>query len=478
MPIEKVSKAQYATQLQAGILDRNNALDVAYGPIPDSCVYPQAAVLEDQNTRTRQLSLLLALTNLGELTGFDTDIEAIVFNEGLIRIAGSASTATLTFARATAPTVDAVVARGFPVASQPDASTGGSVVFVASESRTMPAASASSYFNIQTQRYELSVPVISVTLGTAARVGANRINRPLRPLAGFDTITNTSAAVGGFDRETNTELVSRYFLSILGRQTGTATGIERVVRADYPDASDVFIVYGDNPLLTRAATDAGAVDAWIKGTTALQIVENHTYLGVGQLIPVALPPLISVVSVVSGATTYVAGTDYEVTFDSSGVSRSPRAADGVTFLTGGPSVLPAVGAVVTITYVYDNLMRALQSGFEQPDVLELGRDLLFREGIDVPIVLVANLKVLTGFNPSTISAAVSAALLAALEAYELGADVENSDIQAIVRAIDGVDNFIITRLTRATVLSGTSDIAIADNEYASLSSSNLTIGLL
>ena len=38
--------------------------------------------------------------------------------------------------------------------------------------------------------------------------------------------------------------------------------------------------------------------------------------------------------------------------------------------------------------------------------------------------------------------------------------------------------FLIDRLTRTTVLTGTADIIIADNEYATLSSANLNISLI
>lgn len=480
MPIDKVTAAQFYTTMQQAILSRAGSLDTAFGPIPDACLRPQSIVLEQQNDRTRLLSLLLSLSNIDQLTGIDSDIEGIVFNEGLTRIPGAQATAVLVFSRATAPGIDLVVQRGYPVGSQPDEASGATVIFVTTETQTMTALAAPSYFNLETQRYELSVPVIAVATGTTARVGANRINRPMRPLNGFDSVTNVVAATGGRDRETNTELVNRYLLAILGRQTGTATGIEFAAKTDFPDVEDLFIVYGNNPLLTRAATDAGAVDAWIQGEAVNQVAENLIFLGVGQVIPITFPPLVSVVSVTQPvpATTYIEGVDFEAVFDTSGVSRSPRSIDGIRFLPTATSVLPALGGVVTVTYTFEGLVRALQSGFEQPDTLELGRDLLFRRGIETPIVHAAQVKVLAGFNTTTVLAAVQLAVFTFVNGLGLGDDVEASDIQGQVRAISGVDNYIITRNTLATVLAGTGDVAIADNAFATLSTANLSLTLI
>jgi hypothetical protein len=486
MPIPKVTANQFAQQITSGINSRNANLDTAFGPIPDASINPQAAVFENQNDRVVQLSLMLSLANADAFTNFDADLEGIVFNEGMVRILGAGASAILVFARKVAPPIDAVVQQGFPIGSEPDASTGTTVTFVTTESAVLPASTAASFFNIQTQQYELSVPAIAVVSGSVTSVGPNQIDRPLRALGNFDSVTNPAAAQGGRDKETNAELISRYLLAIIGRQTGTPNGISRVALADFADVQSLFVVFGTNTLLTRAATDAGAVDAWIKGSSLLQIMENHVFLGTGQLIQIASPPLVTVVSVSSGATTFVEGSDYAVVFDSSGVSASVRGKDGIQFLPGGPNPLPAVGATVTITYAFDNLIIALQNGFQLPDVLELGRDLLFRRGINVPIVHTAVLTVLQGFSATTVLQNVQTAVLDFINGLGLAAfnpadsssgSVQGSDIEGVVRTISGVDNYVITRLTRSTVPFGIADIPLGGNEFPTLAQADLSITL-
>jgi uncharacterized phage protein gp47/JayE len=477
MPIERISANQFVELLRTGIKSRNRDYDVTTGAIPDLSINPQARVFELQHDDVRKVSLLLTLQNAQEFDPpYDLDLEGIVFNEGLTRNQGAAATGVLVFSRSSAPTADVPVQRGYPVATVADEGTGLTITFVATETKTLLAASASSYFNIETQRYELSVPVIAVVSGAQGRVAANRINRTLRPLVGFDSVTNPAASQGGRDAETNQQLIDRYFIAIIGRELATPTGIQKVTADDFPDISDALVVYGSNPLLTRAGDDAGAVDVYVIGDDALEQTESPQYLGAGQLIQISTPPVIEVLSVrdLATGTTFVEGTDYDVVFDSSGYGDSVRAADGIRFRFTGAE--PAIGAPVTITYVYNNLIRRLQTALTLDDTLVFGRDLLFKMGTEVPIVVSANFRVLAGFSPVLVKAAMEKAILKQVnETLRLGGDVEEFDIDGVVAQISGVDNFIPTRLTKASVPSGVADIPIADNEYPSLAAADLTL---
>lgn len=477
MPIDRITAAQFESQLRTAITDRTNTHDTAYGPVKDIVIAAPAQVFESQNDRIRQVSLLLSLVNSDEFT--DDDLDDFVFNEGLVRIEGSRATGVLVFSMATAPTIDAVVPRGFPVASQPDATSGSAITFVATEARTLPSATASSYFNLLTGRYELEVPVEALVEGSTGLIGAGRITRPLQPLGLFSAVTNTAATQGGRDRETNEELIERYLLAILGRELATSTGVERYARDNFPDVEDVLTVYGGNELLTRAAEEAGAVDAYIIGGAAAAQTDNLTFLGVGQLHALSIAPLVQVNTVTraSPAATYVEGTDYEVVFDDSGNEGSQRATDGIRFLVTSPTP-PTPGQTITITYTYNNLIRSLQAGFELDDTFVHGRDLLFKQAEQVDIILEASLRVTAGFNTSAVQTLVETAVLDFINALELGDDVELSDLQGVVRRITGVDNFIITRLVDDDTESGTVDLPIADYQYARLDALNLTITLI
>jgi hypothetical protein len=481
MPVEKITRSEYVARLQEGILDRSSEYDVTTGEIPDLCIYPQATVLESSHEDLRKVSLLISLQNIEEFEGdFEIDLERFVFNEGITRSLGAVGTTTVTFSRSAAPAADIKVQRGFPIATVADESTGQAVTFVTTEEKTMLYAQASSYYNIETERYELTVPVAALSEGASGQVAANRVTRPLRTLVEFDSVTNSSATVGARDQETNTELAERYLLAIVGRELATPNGAKKVTEDDFAEVSDVTVVYGSDELLTRAADDAGAVDAYVIGDEILEITENPTYLGTNQLIAVDQPPINEVLSVqdLSGPTTFVEDDDYEVVLDTTGNQGSTRAIEGIRFLPTGTLVLaspPTLGSPVTIAYTYNNLVRRLQTEAETADRDVFGQDLLYKRSTQIDIAHEALLYLTTGAVSATVLAAARSAVLTFINALRGGDNVEESDIQAEVRQITGVDNYVITRNTRTTVTAGTSDIEIERDEHARLATTDLVI---
>lgn len=479
MPINRINAAQFADDITAGILTRDDNYDVTE-EVSDLAIVPQARVFERQHEDIRKLSAIITLQNTQEFTAdFELDVLGIVSNEGLTLQLGSQSVGVAVFARTSPPSADLPVQRGYPIGTLPDESTGSTLVFVTSESRTMFASSASSYFNTTTRRYELSVPVIAVVVGADGRVAANRIRRALRPLVGFESVTNPSPTVGGRDQETVDEIVVRYFLAIIGRRLATTPGLEKYVRDEFAEVNDVLVVSGTNPLLTRAGDDAGAVDVYLIGDESIEVVESPNFYGAGQIIRVMLPPIESVLSVqdLSTGTTFVEGTDYDVVQDVTGVAASSRAVDGIRFRFTG--ALPSIGSPVSITYTYNNLVRRLQAAIASDDTLVHGRDALMKAATEVSIIHSANLRVKSGYNSTLVTNAVRAAVLALINTtLRLAGTVEGSDIQGVVRQISGVDNYIITRLTRSTIPSGVADVPIADNEYPSLAVADFATPLI
>lgn len=481
MPIDRITFAQYVDKLRTALLSRTRRYDTGYGPILDVVLRPVAAVLEDQNNnRLRQLSLLLSLQNSDEFS--EADLEALVFNEGITRPSGSSAVATLVFRRRTpfATGDTGVIPRGFPVGSSVHESTGQAVTFITTESRTKSTAIAVLDTETNTTVYENHVPAVAILTGTIGQVGPDRINRPLRPLVGYDEVTNDAATQEGRDRFTNEELIELYLLAVSSRQLSVPSGSEFHVRSAFDAVEDVHEVFGSNPLLTRAATDAGAVDAFIVGQNLLTKTEYVTFLGTGQKLTLSTPPVVRVDSVkrVSDSALYTETDDYEVSLDISGVRGSTRAKDGIRFLPGADPA-PAVGDSIQVVYAYNQLIRDLQDETADPRIAVNGRDLLFRQGDRVDIFLNAQLVPSSGFTPADILDAVVGAVGDFINALELGDDVEASDIQGVVRKLTGVDNFIITKLVRDATTTGTSDVSIADNEYARIDTdTNLVVTLI
>lgn len=469
MAISRKSAAEYANEIEGNILDRDNTADTKVGPIPDLIIQPLANVLELQNERIRSVQSLLSLVNDGSFT--DSDMDDFVYNELIKRLVGAKARTTLIFSRLAPPTVNITIKANFPVATLPDESTNTSTTFLTLVDTTMVAANALSYYNPNTNRYELPVVAEALLAAETTNVAANRITRPLRPLVGFDSVFNRDPATGGKDAETNPELTARYYLSLIGSSPAVVNGLQKILRDQFTSVVDSNEVFGNNPLNVRAATDGGALDVYIIGTSPITFTETIIFTGVEQVIPLSKQPIISL----SAAGAYIQGTDFILVKDTSGNRQSVRGADGIKWLSTGSA--PAVGAAVSVTYVYNALMQQLQDGFTQSDRLVPGRDILFKAGDQIDITLSANLKIRSGFSVSTVLSAVTSAILALINDYKLGADVELSDIQAVVRAFSSVDNFVITNIAEVGNL-GSTDIAIGDNEFARMASADLIISII
>jgi hypothetical protein len=473
--INRITSDEYARQIKDAINSRNNTYDTEIGPIPDLTIYPMARVFELQNERIRAVQQLLSLVNDGSFT--NSDLDDFIYNEQLVRLPGTKSQVTLTFSRATIPSADITVSANFPVATLADETTGQTYTFMTLVDTTLVAANAASYFNDITQRYELNVAAESLLNTAANMVGTNRIIRPLRPLQNFDSVTNVTASTGGSNPESNDSAIDRYFLSLMGTSPAVVSGIKKILRDLYTSVLDSNVVFGNNPLNVRSATDGGAVDVYIIGEAPVTAIETIVFPGVNQVIPLANQPIISIASASNSTTpyTYIQGTDFSLVFDTSGNKGSVRAADGIKWLPGG--ACPNAGDLVSITYIYNALLTVLQDAFLADDKNIPSRDMLYKIGDKVNITLTARIKVRYGYTVTSVVNAVAQAILALVNGYKLDDEVEASDIQAVARSFTSVDNFIIDNLSKVGS-TGVVDIPISANEYARLASSALFLNVM
>jgi hypothetical protein len=138
---------------------------------------------------------------------------------------------------------------------------------------------------------------------------------------------------------------------------------------------------------------------------------------------------------------------------------------------------PTVGAPVSITYIYDTLVKSLQNAFLSDNNNAPSRDMLFKLATQVNVTLTANIKLISGFTITTVINAVRQAILSLINCNKLEVNVEASDIQAVVRSFTSVDNFIITNLSRVGSI-GVSDIIIGANEFSKIASADIILNII
>jgi len=473
MAVERISKSEFAEIIVGSIADRDKTIDTNIGSIRDLRIDPFSEVLEFQNNRVVYLSELNSLINAKNLV--PDDLDKIVFNESIVRWDGSNSVTVIVFSRSQAPTVDIEVPINFPIATLPDPKTGRSVLFRTIETQTMFFATASEYYNGDTGKYELSVAIASVLTGSDTQVGAYNIKVMRRSLPGFDSIYNELSTSSGRATETNQELADRYLLHIKGNQLGTPAGNKVYALDNFSAVEDAYSVYGNNVDLTREEEDAGASDVWILGSTPLTKVQSVAYSGVETLIPLERQPLISITSVVSGAVTFIAGTDYEVVSDTGAYARSSRGRDGIKFIAGG-AVPVAMGDSVVITYQYNSLIDTLTSFFTQPYYYSIGMDRLYRWAYQYDIEISGELKIASG-NPDSIKATVISIILNYINGLKLGDNVEEFDLDREIAKVTGVDNFTWVQLSVKDG-SGVADIPVTSYQYPRTIQPDLIVNLV
>lgn len=480
MVVERKSLTEWESDIRDAILEQTRTYETAYGPVADIIDKVAAALEELNNNRLRPVSLAMALENSDEID--DDDLTAIARNEDIERSSGSSATTTLTFTRASDfGAENGTIPRATPIGSDVSDSTGTLVTFVTTEARDKTYAVKEYDPTYETFVWKVRVPAVSISVGSVGRVGANRINRPLRPLEGYDTVTNESDTANGTDAMSNDELIELIRLGVSARQLAVAQGIEFYLRGKYTSIEDAYQVGGTDAELNdgRAGEDSGAVDIFIKGEDLQTTNENFQFFGVGQLMEVSLPPLVDVISVVSGGTLYEEDVDFEQVRDDSGYGGSTRASDGIRFIAGGSA--PVAGSTVTVTYTYNNLVRTTQSDLEDPLNQVDGRDELVRMGEAVDIYLSAQLTPKARFSPSAVKALVESALdtLINTEYGLMTNDVEASDIQGAVRRLSGVDNFVITRLSQSASDATVNDpVELETRQYPRLLPANLVVTLV
>lgn len=300
----------YITEL----LEREPSLDVKPGTTirqvhvdPNSREMSWAYIREDFAMRGQSFLTLRALddadgdsvsdsvedstykTQLKQAYFFETDAEvqeliddafdALASNYGKIRQSAIKSSTTAVFYTTTIPTADIVVPLSETVSTIPT-ETQIAIQFITLSSRTMEVARIDEYYNLVTQRYELSIPIQAVEPGSSGNVNANTIINT--NLAGL-SVTNPESAFGGEDEESNSDLADRAQLSFVGLDVGTAYGYKRTC-ADIPGVRDVMVITAGDSLMQRDYDEVrekhvyGKVDIYIRGGQNAQTEDQVGFL--------------------------------------------------------------------------------------------------------------------------------------------------------------------------------------------------------
>jgi len=206
----------------------------------------------------------------------DSTFDAYGSNYGMKRRTGKAARTEVTFYVKARPTTSVVIPIGTQV-------MGGASTFATTRSGTIDLGNLASTYNPTKGRYEIEVPVRCSQVGSNGNVGAGQINQLVTNLTADQQIgcTNSGAAFGGEDLESNLAFTTRVLSALASVDSGTAQGYLQTA-ADTAGVLKAEVVAAGDPLMQRdIGTDGkhhgGKVDVWVQGENTASVTDIFAF---------------------------------------------------------------------------------------------------------------------------------------------------------------------------------------------------------
>ncbi len=396
------------------------------------------------------------------------DVESLgrnfqVFRKGPVPAAG-----IVTFYSFEEPGTDVIIPRGTQLATRASVD-GTSRQFVTTQSGIL----TSTHFRASSGRYEVDVPVRATVGGTSSNVGAGSLASIMNPISGVAGVFNQSPITSGSDFEPLPIYRNRLKTVITGNNVGTATGYYQTITriTEVLDAKVAAVNTGPEEL---RRPDPGAVDIYIRGIVSAQapvesfiVTQNPPFDRFLLKQPIDINALDSIAIIGSTTGTMVRGTDFTVVQDKGAFGGTIRGSDKIIFQTA------VLEEQVSILYSYNSLVESAQAYMEAPSRKVLGTDLLINAAFARRINVECTVRLLSGFTASDVTTSVTTNIQTALNAYQIGEEVQQSDIVAVITGTSGVDDVTIPlELFEESVDTGTieqdssGNLIIPINSYA------------
>jgi len=211
-------------------------------------------------------------------TLINSAFDSLAKNFGIARRGRQFATITQTFYTTTKPTKDIYVAQNAVVSSSSNTS---SPRFIAKGLAVIPFLDAQRFYSPIRRRWEIRVQMVADTPGAAGNVPAGTLDTVVSGASGFST-TNEVAGEGGFDVEGNLDLAEDATRALVGLDTGTAGGYEKIT-SSIPGVLDFRVVRSGDPYMMRDYDPVrkkhigGKVDIYVKGTIERTVQQTFAF---------------------------------------------------------------------------------------------------------------------------------------------------------------------------------------------------------
>lgn len=450
--------------------------------VRDVSIASPAQEFENTYVELTRVSQIQSLDNPDVMT--TEEMDALGANYSLTRNGGTPSQTTTTFrVVGLSPSESNInIPTGTVVTTQQTANAP-LVSFTTTQDGTIIASQAAAYFNPFSGFYEITLPVEAQSIGTAGNVFAGSISVLSSTIPRVFSITNTVAATGGTDQESNETFAQRIKAKLAGNNLGTPNGLASLARSNV-NVLDVSVVGPDDPAMLRNEF-GGSVDMYVVGSTLGSTTDTITFKASNSRSVVLLrqPALVAagnliIQGVVGGsAHTFVEDTDYSLVTDPTIlVEGSTQMRNGFKFL-GSPGVLPDETTQYTVDYSYDTLIETLQAAFDDVTHHIIASDVLIKQAHTATIDIAASVAVIPGFNPASTISSAQTNLTNFLTTNKLGQTFAQSQVVAIIEDTPGVDEVDLSTLVikKNDVVISTQKITMGKNEVLEVNTINLAL---
>lgn len=447
--------------------------------VGDVVISGPAQEFENTYVELNRISQIQSLSNPDIMSIAEMDLFGNNFE--MTRNPGTAAQTTETFRVVNLQTIEPniTIPVGTIVTTQQTTNTP-SVGFITTTAGTFISSQASSYFNPLTGFYELTLPVIATTLGVAGNAPAGAIRVLSSNVARIFSVTNTVAATGGTDLESNEAYALRIQTKLAGNNLGTVNGLKSLALSNN-SVLDVSVV-GPNDSEMLRNEFGGSVDIYVLGAVSTPSIDTVIFDNLNSFTFILQQQPATATSgsiVVSGSVNgvvhiFTEAVDYILVADPTTlVNGSVQVQNGIKFLTTG--TLPDNLTQVTISYTYNQLIATLQNIFNTDSQHIVASDILVKEAQVATIGITASIGVIPGFDTTDTLNAAQTALTIFLVTNKLGATFSQSQIVSTIEDTPGVNEVDLTTLviTKNTVPITTQVITVDKTEYLQVSTLNL-----
>jgi uncharacterized phage protein gp47/JayE len=369
------------------------------------------------------------------LTASESGLNALGNNFSIQRKNERHSRGKIIFFRFNVPTQDITIPVGTIVSVDPTGED--DVQFITTTPVTMFLSLASMYLNTTTGLYEVTTDIEAIEGGKKGIVGSNVITSIVTLISGINGCYNPFATIGGADIESKESLRNRIAIKTRGNTIGTTDGILSEI-LQYPDVEDA-IIEGNG---TSERSDFGAIDIFVRGRIDQSYTDFYVVKGtLNESITLSKQPVISdgIVSIVSSASGAIPSSAYSLNKDTLSFRGSINAYDNISF---SPPLDTSYGALL-ITYSYNSLISSLQNIFNASNKQIQNTNILIMWASELPINIESSIKILTGFDYTTVVTNIEENLSVFFTNTTIGEQIQQADVAKIILDTPGVDDLLL-----------------------------------